>query len=64
MDQRHPAVVKRTIHRKDGKTQIEMTALCQAERAACDRLIDDFQEMNIRMGEYLRSQEKPAGSKK
>jgi hypothetical protein len=61
----HPAAVKRTITRKDGKTQIEMTALCQAERGACDRLIDDFQELNMKMGEFLRSQEKtaPAGNK-
>jgi hypothetical protein len=56
----HPAVVKRTITRKDGKTQIEMTALCQAERAACDRLIDDFQELNLRMGEFLRGQKTPS----
>jgi hypothetical protein len=57
----HPAVVKRTIVRKDGQTAIEMTALCQADKLACDRLIDDFQEINLRMGEFLRK-EKPPGN--
>jgi hypothetical protein len=31
-----------------------MTALCQAEKAACDRLIAEFKEMNERMAQSMR----------
>jgi hypothetical protein len=42
----HPAVVKRNPAQKDGAMFIQMHALCQAEKAACDKLIEEFQELN------------------
>lgn len=42
----HPAVVKRNPAQKDGAMYIQMRALCQADKAACDKLIEEFQELN------------------
>ena len=43
----YPAVIKREVKQNDkGGVFIEMTALCQAEKEPCDRLIKEFQEMN------------------
>jgi hypothetical protein len=42
----HPAVVKRNPAQKDGAMFIQMRALCQAEKAACAKLIEEFQELN------------------
>jgi len=40
-------VVKRELKQNDkGDVFIEMTALCQAQKEPCDRLIKEFQEMN------------------
>jgi hypothetical protein len=55
----HPAAVKRTIVSRDGGLAIDMTALCQAEKAACDRLIAEFKELNERMAQSMR---KPLGA--
>ena len=46
----YPAVVKREIKQNDkGDVYVEMTALCQAEKEPCDRLIAEFQELNNKM---------------
>lgn len=42
----HPAAVKRTVVEKDGAIFIEMGALCQSERVACDKLISEFQALS------------------
>lgn len=42
----HPAVVKRKPVEKDGAMFLQMLALCQAEKAPCDRLISEFEELN------------------
>src|SRR5688572_27156611 len=42
----HPAVVKRTAIERDGVGMIDLAALCQAEQAACDRLLDDFRQQH------------------
>lgn len=55
----YPAVVRRAIKVKpDGGIFIEMSALCQAEKAACDKLMADFKELNERIGQSVRSQVK------
>jgi hypothetical protein len=41
----HPAAVKRKLVTKDGATFVETSALCQASKAACDKLMADFQEL-------------------
>ena len=47
----HPAAVKRKIVERDGVVGVHMTALCQAEKAACNRLIEEFQQLNDRIRE-------------
>ena len=42
----HPAVVKRTAIERDGIGMIDLVALCHAEQAACDRLLDDFRQQH------------------
>ena len=42
----HPAVVKRTAVERDGVGMIDLAALCHAEQAACDRLLDDFRQQH------------------
>lgn len=50
--QRHyayPAVVKRELKvRPDGGVYVEMRALCQADKSACDKLIEEFKQLNNR----------------
>jgi len=40
----HPAVVKRTAVERDGVGMIDLAALCQADQAVCDQLLDDFRQ--------------------
>jgi outer membrane phospholipase A len=48
----YPAVVKREVKQNDkGDVYIEMTALCQAEKEPCDRLIEEFQSLNNKVRE-------------
>lgn len=55
----YPAVVRRVIKMKpDGGIFIEMSGLCEAEKAACDKLMADFKELNERIGQSVRSQVK------
>ena len=42
----HPAAIKRTIYEKDGHIGIGMKALCQASKKECDKLIEQFKELN------------------
>jgi hypothetical protein len=56
----YPAVVKRIIKQSaDGNVFIQMTALCQAEKSPCDRLIEEFEQLNerIRQSTQRRLQE-------
>lgn len=50
----YPAAVKRTIVSHGGGISIEMTALCQASKAACDKLMEEFKELNERMSQSMR----------
>ena len=42
----YPAVVKRVITQEKDNVYVQMTALCQAEKPACDRLFDRFKRAN------------------
>ena len=42
----HPAAVKRIIFEKEGAVYIDMNALCQAPKAACDALLEEFRHLN------------------
>lgn len=50
----HPAAVKRTLVSRDGALFIDMAALCEATKAACDRLMTEFKELNERMSQSMR----------
>ncbi len=51
----HPAAVKRTVVPRDGAMFVQMNALCQADKAACDRLIEEFKQLNERMAQDIRA---------
>src|SRR6267378_5322038 len=57
----HPAVVKRAIVSRNGGIGVNMTALCQASKPACDKLMAEFQELNERMSQSIR--DKPQNSR-
>ena len=44
----YPAVVKRAVVAKGGEAYVDMTALCQASKVACDELMSDFNALNER----------------
>lgn len=50
----YPAAVKRAIVSKDGELYVNMTALCQASKVACDKLMSDFKALNERMIQSMR----------
>ena len=57
-----PAVVRRaTKVNSEGYVYIEMSALCQAEKVHCDKLIEEFKELNesIRQSVRTRLQQAP-----
>jgi hypothetical protein len=50
----HPAVVKRNPEKKDGAMFIQTRSLCHAGKAACDKLMADFLELNSRIAADIR----------
>ena len=44
----HPAVVKRALEEEDGAVWIRTTAMCGAEKAACDEMVKQFEQLNKR----------------
>ena len=58
----HPAAIKRTFFKHDGGVHIGMSAMCQAEKAACDRLISEFQVLNEKLRESVREYAPPGAA--
>jgi hypothetical protein len=53
----YPAVVRRAIKQNaDGGIAIETSALCQAEKAPCDKLVAEFAELNERIRQAVQKQ--------
>ena len=51
----YPAVVRRAVVvRSNGDVHVEMSALCEAQKEPCDRLMREFQELNERMRESVQ----------
>ena len=42
----HPSVVRREVVKKDGEVFIAMAVLCYSSRIDCDKLIEQFQQIN------------------
>lgn len=49
----HPAAVKRTVLEKDGAVFIDMKVLCFGTQAACDKLVEEFKQLNERIKESM-----------
>jgi hypothetical protein len=45
----YPAVVRRTLKQTNGQVHVVTTALCQADKLSCDKLIREFQQLNEKM---------------
>jgi len=61
----YPAVVRRAIKvNAEGGVYIEMSALCQAEKAACDKLLEDFRELNERIRQSVQARMQPGGQQR
>ena len=50
----HPSAVKRSIVSSGGSIHMDMKVLCEASKAACDKLVADFQQLNQRMVESMQ----------
>ena len=52
----NPAVVRREVKvNSEGGVFIEIRALCQAEKAQCDKLVDEFKVLNENMRQSIQS---------
>jgi hypothetical protein len=51
----NPAVVKRVVTQTPGGVDLSMAILCEASKAACDRLYATFLQMNEDMKRQMRS---------
>jgi hypothetical protein len=54
-DPAYPSAVRRTIVTKDGSAVMNMRVLCEAAKAACDRLVERFNESNRSIRDQLQS---------
>ncbi len=50
----YPAAVKRTMVQKDGAWYLEMKVLCGGTKSACDKLVEDFNQLNDKMKKDIR----------
>lgn len=50
----HPTAIRREIVKDSAGISVEMSALCQAAKAACDRLIGEFKELNNKMRDSMQ----------
>ena len=51
----HPAAVKRTIYEESGAVMMKTSALCQAEKAACDELMAQFAELQRQIQQRMQA---------
>ncbi len=52
----NPTAIRRDVVSRDGIVNITMSALCQAEKQACDALIDEFREINKGIKQRMEGQ--------
>jgi hypothetical protein len=51
----HPSVGRRMLQEHNGQFYVRTQILCQAQKAACDRLVEDYNLLDRRMNEAIRS---------
>lgn len=56
----YPAAVRRAVVQRGTAVSIEMTALCQAEKSACDKLMAEFKELNEKTAASVQARVKGA----
>jgi hypothetical protein len=42
----HPAAIRRILVTKDGKVGMSLSALCEASKTACDKMMEEFEALN------------------
>jgi hypothetical protein len=52
----HPALVRRAIVKEGSKVFVEMQAVCEAEKSACDKLVADFDTLNRQTRDSVAAQ--------
>ena len=50
----HPCAVKRTVYEENGAVMLRTNALCQGTKKECDRLMEQFRELEQRIREHIR----------
>jgi len=55
----HPAVAKRVLYEDQDGWHIKMDILCEAEKAACDQFVKDFDALNEQMRQAIEQQKSP-----
>jgi alkanesulfonate monooxygenase SsuD/methylene tetrahydromethanopterin reductase-like flavin-dependent oxidoreductase (luciferase family) len=55
----YPAVAKRILYEDQDGWHIKMNVRCEAEKAACDQFVRDFEALNEQMLQYIEQQKKP-----
>jgi hypothetical protein len=51
----YPAAVKRTIYEQDGVVMMKTNALCQASKVECDKLMEQFNELEQRIRDRMQN---------
>jgi hypothetical protein len=61
----YPAVVRRAIKvNATGEVYIEMSALCQADKTPCDKLVEDFKGLNEQIRKSISARLQQGGQQK
>ena len=50
----YPSIVKREVIQKDGSIYIDTTGSCGAEKEICDKLVQDFIDLNNKVTEEVK----------
>jgi hypothetical protein len=54
-DPAYPSAVKRTALQEGSGVSMQMNVLCESTQSACDKLVSDFQALNDRMRDSIKS---------
>ena len=54
-DAAYPAAVKRVVVERDGRVFDQLSVLCEASKAACDNLIRQFQQLDKKVSQDIKS---------
>ena len=55
--QKHPAyptAAKRVFYQENGEWQVKMDVRCEARKAACEKVVRDFEALNKQMLEFIK----------